>query len=173
VRDDKAAPVEAVDTGAALVVTLAPGPPIPISDDIDTNPGETAIMSTPTENTANTTPDQMTTPQQQTTPTAKDSLREHRAQQLAALLADGPALLELDDAIELFWAYQDRIGTCHPIGDDDQDKKLLRLAKDAGLLAGICRAIVAGEEFYRSAENRAARAAAKEQADQNQPSMHA
>ena len=100
-------------------------------------------------------------------------MREHRAQQLAALLAEGPSLLELDDAIELFWAYQDRIGTCHPIGDDDQDKKLLRLAKDAGLFAGICRAIVAGEEFYRSAENRAARAAAKEQADQNQPPMHA
>jgi len=130
-------------------------------------------MSTPTESTTNTTPHDPTAQPRQTTRTAKDSLREHRAQQLAALLAEGPSLLELDDAIELFWAYQDRIGTCHPIGDDDQDKKLLRLAKDAGLFAGICRAIVAGEEFYRSAENRAARAAAKEQADQNQPPMHA
>jgi len=158
---------------AALIVTLAPGPPIPISDDIDTDPGDTAIMSTPTENTTNTTPHDPTAQPRQTTPTAKNSLREHRAQQVAALLAEGPALLELDDAIELFWAYQDRIGAYHPIGDDDQDKQLLRLAKDAGLFAGICRAIVAGEEFYRSAENRAARAAAKEQADQNQPPMHA
>jgi len=130
-------------------------------------------MSTPTENTTNTTPDQMTTPQQQTTRTAKDSLRERRGQELAALLADGPALLELDDAIELFWAYQDRIGTCHPIGDDDQDKQLLRLAKDADLFAGICRAIVAGEELFCSDDNRAARAAAKEQADQNPPPLHA
>ncbi len=130
-------------------------------------------MSTPTENTANTTPNDPTAQPQQTTPTAKDSLRRHRAQQLAALLADGPALLELDDAIELFWAYQDRIGACHPIGDDDQDKKLLRLAKDAGLFAGICRAIVAGEEFYQSAENRAARAAAKEQAGRHAPPLHA
>jgi len=130
-------------------------------------------MSTPTENTPNTTPHDPTAPPRQTTRTAKDSLRERRAQQLAALLAEGPALLELDDAIELFWAYQDRIGTCHPIGDDDQDKKLLRLAKDAGLFAGICRAIVAGEEFYRSAENRAARAAAKEQAERDQAMAHA
>jgi len=112
-------------------------------------------------------------PHQATPTTAKDSLRERRGQELAALLADGPALLELDDAIELFWAYQDRIGTCHPIGDDDQDKKLLRLAKDADLFAGICRAIVAGEELFCSDDNRAARAAAKEQTDQNPPPMHA
>jgi len=103
--------------------------------------------------------DDTTTPRQ-TIPTATDSLREHRARLLAARLAAGPALLELDDAIELFWAYQHRIGACHPIGDDDQNKQLLRLAKDAGLFAGICRAIVAGEEFYQTAENRAARAAA-------------
>jgi len=162
-----------VGAGAALVVTLAPGPPIPISDDIDTDPGETAIMSTPTENTTNTTPNDPTAQPRQTTPTAKDSLREHRAQQVAALLAEGPALLELDDAIDILWHYQNRIGTWNGIGDDDHNEQLLNLAHDAGLLAGICHAIVAGEELFCSDDNRAARAAAKEQAGQNQPPMHA
>jgi len=130
-------------------------------------------MSIPTENTVHSTPCDTTTPQQQTTPTAKDSLREHRAQQLAALLAEGPALLELDDAIDILWHYQNRIGKWNGIGDDDHNEQLLSLAHDAGLFAGICRAIVAGEELFCSDDNRAPRAAAKEQADQNPPPMHA
>ncbi len=100
-------------------------------------------------------------------------MREHRAQQLAALLAEGPALLELDDAIDILWHYQNRIGKWNGIGDDDHNEQLLSLAHDAGLFAGICRAIVAGEELFCSDDNRAARAAAKEQADQNPPPMHA
>jgi len=130
-------------------------------------------MSIPTENTANTTPHDPTAQPRQTTPSAKDSLREHRAQQLAALLAEGPALLELDDAIEILWHYQNRIGKWNGIGDDDHNEQLLNLAHDAGLLAGLCRAIVAGEELFCSDDNCAARAAAKEQADQNPPPLHA
>ncbi len=110
-------------------------------------------------------------PHQATPTTAKDAVQKHRAQLLAARLAEGPALLELDDAIEILWHYQNRIGKWNGIGDDDHNEQLLRLAKDAGLLAGLCHAIVAGEELFCSDDNRAARAAA--QADQNQPPMHA
>ncbi len=58
------------------------------------------------------------------------------------------------------------------IGDDNQDAKLFSLAKDAGIVAGLCHAIITGEDFFRSNQKCARQRAATEQAEQNPPPMH-
>lgn len=99
------------------------------------------------------------------------SAHDRYAQRLATRLAKGPAPLELDEAVELFWDFQDRIGTCDAIGVDDGET-LLRVARDADVLASICRAIVAGEELFWREENRASSEAEK-QAAPHAPLLHA
>jgi len=93
-------------------------------------------------------------------PMKTDSYRQWRADGVERQLADGPALLDLDDAIEILWHYQHRIAAWNGIGADDQDAQLFSLAKDAGIVAGLCHAIITGEDlFYRTGGEARTRAA--------------
>ncbi len=95
-------------------------------------------------------------------PMKTDAYRRWRANQVERQLADGPALLELDDAIEILWHYQNRIAAWNGIGADDLDVELFSLAKDAGLIAGLCHAIITGDDFYCSTRKEARTHATKE-----------